>query len=180
MLVDMIGDRLKELRTGAGMNQPEFASIVGTSKQYVSQLESGKNLMPSGEFMEGWARHFDVSPRWLVSGSGSKYAATSAVHHSQTLRLDPDMIAETHRVLRELYEESGRVFSIEEEPERFVQVYQIRAGMSEEPSQDEWIKFGRKLIVLPPQGATKDERDDGVPTQGTGTGKQPGRVRRKA
>lgn len=174
----MIGDRLKELRIAAGMTQLEFAAVVGTSKQYVSQLESGKNLKPSGDFVEGWARRFGVNVRWLISGIGPKHAAVDS--GSQLLRLDPNMLAETHKALRELYQESGRVFSIEEEPARFVQVYQMRAGMSEEPSQDEWIMFGRKLVVMPPQGATTDGRDDGVPAKGAGTDKQPGRVRRKA
>ena len=70
----MIGDRLKQLRVDAGMNQPEFAAIVGTTKQFVSQLESGKNQKPNAELLEGWARYFRVNLRWLVSGSGPKNA----------------------------------------------------------------------------------------------------------
>jgi phage repressor protein C with HTH and peptisase S24 domain len=73
MLVDMIGTRLKELRTAADMSQPEFAAIVGTTKQYVSQLEGGKNATPNGTYLEGWARHFGVNHRWLASGVGPKY-----------------------------------------------------------------------------------------------------------
>ena len=78
MLVDMIGDRLKQLRLDAGMNQPEFAAIVGTTKQFVSQLESGKNQKPNAELLEGWARHFRVNLRWLVSGTGPKQAPVPA------------------------------------------------------------------------------------------------------
>lgn len=78
MLVDMIGDRLKQLRIEAGLNQPEFAAIVGTTKQFVSQLESGKNQKPNAELLEGWARHFRVNLRWLVSGSGPKDAPALA------------------------------------------------------------------------------------------------------
>lgn len=78
MLVDMIGDRLKQLRVDAGMNQPEFAAIVGTTKQFVSQLESGKNQKPNAELLEGWARHFRVNLRWLVSGTGPKNAPVPA------------------------------------------------------------------------------------------------------
>lgn len=78
MLIDMIGDRLKELRTDAGMSQLEFGAIAGTTKQYVSQLELGKNVTPNGVMLEAWARHFGVSPRWLVSGTGPKKPGTAA------------------------------------------------------------------------------------------------------
>lgn len=78
MLVYMIGDRLLELRTEVGMTQPEFGALVGTTKQYVSQLEKGKNTKPNSELVEGWARYFKVNVRWLVSGVGAKHAAQGA------------------------------------------------------------------------------------------------------
>jgi len=106
----MIGDRLKQLRLDAGMSQPEFAAIVGTTKQYVSQLESGKNQTPNAEFMEGWARHFQVNLRWLLSGTGKKHVAASSsdgdwaniqgVRQSAALGdgAAPDEYAETHKL----------------------------------------------------------------------------------
>lgn len=66
LLYMSIGERLKPLRVAAGMNQPEMAAVVGTTKQYVSQLESGKNQAPNGQFLEAWSRHFGVSLRWLI------------------------------------------------------------------------------------------------------------------
>ena len=71
----MIGDRLKELRTDAKLNQVQFADIVGTSKQYVSQLEKGRNKDPNPKFIEGWARHFGVRMEWITSGKQPKQAA---------------------------------------------------------------------------------------------------------
>lgn len=110
MMLDMIGDRLKQLRTDAGLNQPEFAAIVGTTKQYVSQLESGKNQTPNATYMEGWARHFRVNLRWLVAGTGKKYATVAdedtdwanIVSVRQAASLGdgavPDEYAETHKL----------------------------------------------------------------------------------
>lgn len=69
-----MGDRLKALRTAAGLDQPRTAAIAGTSKQYVSQLESGRNKNPRAEFVEAWARHFGVSVQWLATGKGDKSA----------------------------------------------------------------------------------------------------------
>jgi phage repressor protein C with HTH and peptisase S24 domain len=71
-----IGDRLKELRESEQLTQPQMAEIVGTTKQYVSQLEGGKNQTPNGQFLEGWARHFRVSLRWLATGQGPKVTIT--------------------------------------------------------------------------------------------------------
>ena len=71
-----IGDRLKELREDEQLTQPQMAEIVGTTKQYVSQLEGGKNQTPNGQFLEGWARHFRVSLRWLATGQGPKVSTT--------------------------------------------------------------------------------------------------------
>ena len=154
-----------------------LSRIVDISADYLWQMGKGIGKSARGVSDANAAKvetRLGKEPGWMDSDLSAPEG------RSQALRLDPNMLAETHKALRELYQESGRVFSIEEEPARFVQVYQMRAGMSEEPSQDEWIKFGRKLVVMPPQGATGDGRGDGVPAKGTDTGKQPGRVRRKA
>lgn len=182
MLVDMIGDRLKELRLAAGMSQPEFAAIVGTSKQYVSQLENGKNKMPSGEYLEGWARHLRVNPRWLVSGTGPKHAETPAGGGSHRVRLDPTMIAETHRALRKLEHAGGRDFSLENvgQAARFVQMYEIRATMSARLTRDEWTEFEQKLVAIMAPTGGDDGRTDGVPADGTGTKKVARGLQRKA
>ncbi len=70
--MESIGDRLRELR--GDLTQPEMADIVGTTKQYVSQLERGVNNTPNGTFLEGWARHFRVRHQWLVTGKGPREA----------------------------------------------------------------------------------------------------------
>ena len=183
MLLYMIGDRLKELRNDANMTQGAFGEIVGTSKQYVSQLELGKNIMPSGEFLEGWARHFEVCARWLVSGTGPKYLKNDTSHHSHSLRLDPARMTEVHKALREIVEDAGMVFNLEDEvlAERFLHAYELRDRMSASPSDDEWTKYGAKLArIMTPQGAKEDGRGDGVPAQGTDKGGVARRIRGKA
>lgn len=167
MLVDMIGDRLKELRVAAGMNQPEFAAIVGTSKQYVSQLESGKNQMPSGEYLEGWARHFKVSPRWLVSGTGPKYAESASIEGSHLVRLDPERIAELATVLAERWKDVPGGFDLrnEDHAAHFVLCYGLFINMKERPVPENTVAFSAALTS--PQGAKRDERGEDVPTAGT-------------
>jgi phage repressor protein C with HTH and peptisase S24 domain len=64
----MIGDRLRELRLEAGLNQPEFAAIANTSKQYVGRLEKGFNKDPNPKYIAAWAKHFKVRIEWIISG----------------------------------------------------------------------------------------------------------------
>jgi transcriptional regulator with XRE-family HTH domain len=75
IMLYMIGDRLKQLRTEAGLSGEAFGAIAGTTKQYVSQLESGRNQTPGAEYLEKWARHFKVSMRWLLDGHGPKFVS---------------------------------------------------------------------------------------------------------
>lgn len=107
----MIGRRLKELRDDADLSQGDFGAIVGTTKQYVSQLESGKNQIPNGEFLEGWARHFKVNMRWLIHGKGPKeiqpvdddtdWAPVLGVHQAAALGdgAEADEYASTHKLM---------------------------------------------------------------------------------
>lgn len=74
MMPPMIGDRLKDLRTGAGIDQPGMGKIAGTSKQYVWRLEKGLNKDPNPHYIERWAKHFRVRMEWITTGKGPKEA----------------------------------------------------------------------------------------------------------
>lgn len=163
-MLDMIGNRLKNLRIDAGLSQPEFAAVVGTTKQYVSQLELGKNKIPNGRFLEEWARHFGVAHRWLVSGEGPKLikvpphasdsplsdaallaAAASAEELAPLTHLDPDRVASVAAALHEAYRRDGGAYDITAEPKRFVLWYALREILPETVTQDEFIRLGLLL-----------------------------------
>lgn len=77
-LVDMgIGDRLKALREKAGLDQPGFAAIAGTTKQAVSQIENGRTKVPGGLYLLRWAKHCDVNLEWLITGKGDERPTVS-------------------------------------------------------------------------------------------------------
>ncbi len=100
----MIGDRLRELRLDAGLNQPEFAAIAGTTKQYVGRLENGSNKTPNPKFIEAWAKHCNVRMEWITSGALPKEAGGRA---SQAARPDFEMIASAVNVLQHYLELVG-------------------------------------------------------------------------
>jgi transcriptional regulator with XRE-family HTH domain len=89
--METIGDRLKALRLAKGINQVQAAEVAGTTKQAVSQIESGRTQNPGGLTLYSWARFYDVNLEWLVTGRGSKSA--------QSMRLSPEIITVTQQVL---------------------------------------------------------------------------------
>jgi transcriptional regulator with XRE-family HTH domain len=158
-----IYSRMAEL----GRNQSELAKACGIKEPSVSGW-FGKGSRPtrmiSGDNLVSVAKFLGLTPEWIITGKGKKSASDQG---SQSVRLDPLMIAETHRALREVYEEEGRVYRIEAEPARFMRVYELRASMSNTPSQEEWVQFGMKLAaVMTPQGADIDGRGNAAPAQG--------------
>lgn len=111
MMADMIGDRLKQLRTEAGLTQEAFAAIAKTTKQYVSQLESGKNQVPGPEYLDRWARHYGVNLHWLLTGRGQRERDESSHDDGSWVDITgikqaaalgdgatPDEYAETHKL----------------------------------------------------------------------------------
>jgi transcriptional regulator with XRE-family HTH domain len=128
MLYMSIGERLRSLRVGAGLTQLEMADIVGTSKQYVSQLESGRNQIPNGQFLEGWSRHFGISLRWLSTGKGARDHADEA---SQSGRLDSEMVSAVAEAMRIVMARRGRQVDLteQEQSELFVEAYAELAAM---------------------------------------------------
>ena len=54
------GERLKALRTAKGLTQQQLAQALGTTKQNICFIETGKN-MPGTRLMLALADFFDVS-----------------------------------------------------------------------------------------------------------------------
>lgn len=176
---ESIGARIRSTREEQGIKRGDLAKTMGLAYTTLADLERGK--AKSTTKLHKAAERLRVNIEWLETGRGPKYAEPTPDHQSRSMRLDPSMIAVTHRVLRELYaSDLGVPFCIEEDAcaARFVQVYALRAGLSARPTPEEWVEYGRKLeVIMKPQGAL-DGRGDGVPTEGTGTKNVAGRIRR--
>ena len=125
---------------------------------------------------------YGCSAVWLTTGGGDQAQPSNPApeSHSHLVRLDPTMLAETHRALRKLEHAQGRKFSLEDEDcaARFVQLYEIRAAMPIHPTQDEWVEFGQKLAAIMTPTGGDDGRGGGVPAHGTGAKKVARGVRR--
>ncbi|WP_161556433.1 helix-turn-helix domain-containing protein [Xanthomonas arboricola] len=97
-----IGDRLRELRTDAGLTLEQAGAIASTSKQSMSQIEKGVTKEPGGIAIVTWAKHYGVSVEWLITGKGARQAGSS---HSA--RPDFDKIAAAVNLLSHYLELVG-------------------------------------------------------------------------
>lgn len=168
--------RMKRLRLRAGLkSQQQAAEAIGCERGTVGMWEAPSSAVDSvgSEYLLDVAAAYKVRPSYINTGEGDDgFPWTPDVtpgRHSQPLRLDPVMLAETHRALRKLEHGEGRTFSLEKEEDavRFAQLYEMRAAMSAHPTQDEWVEFGQKLAAIKTPTGGGNGRGDGVPADGT-------------
>lgn len=70
--MNTIGDRIKEIRSEAGLTGEAFGDLVNVSKSYISQLESGSRANLDKLKIDVIAKHFAVNKDWLEHGKGPK------------------------------------------------------------------------------------------------------------
>ena len=65
-------DRIKKIRTDAGLNQTDFAKKLSISRSAVCKIESGDNN-PSEQTLKLIQADFSVNENWLRTGEGEPY-----------------------------------------------------------------------------------------------------------
>lgn len=158
-----IGARLEELRKAAQLTQQQMADIVGTSKQYVGRLEKGLNQTPNGVFLADWARHFNVSARWLSSGEGPR--AASAQQASQSTRPDFAKLSTSVLLLRHYLDFTGDPPEWISDPVLLETAYEVVDQFGAEVRPDNVFDL-TKVLAKKIRGGTDGE---GQPVRGTRT-----------
>lgn len=80
----MIGQNIKALRKAQGMTQPEFASMLGISRNTLSRYENGTNTV-STELLDTICQKFNVSYLELV---GEEKLLTPVEDYELTLKIE--------------------------------------------------------------------------------------------
>ena len=75
--------RIKELRGARGWTQQHLADLAGTSKGYISQLESG-DRSPSAETLRALASAFRVDASQMIAPSSDE--ARDIMHHLEVFQ----------------------------------------------------------------------------------------------
>lgn len=154
-------------RSGA---QTEFAERIGKSPTYINQVAAERPFKVIGSAM---AREIEkalhLERGWLDNPHDSV---------SQPLRLDPGMLAETAKALRERGEAEGRRFSVEADPERFIRAYRMREELAGTSDASNVLALALRFADSE-RGPGSDRREHGVPPEGT-HGRGMGKGRQKA
>lgn len=61
----MFGEALRLVRSYHDINQSDLASVLGISRSYLSEVESGKKV-PSLDLLQRYASHFEIPLSSLV------------------------------------------------------------------------------------------------------------------
>jgi len=77
-----LNENIKKLRVARGLNQVEFAKILGVSKQCVSNWEND-NVMPSIEMLVKIADFFNVTTDYVLGRNEKKYLDVSGLTDEQ-------------------------------------------------------------------------------------------------
>lgn len=167
-MIDMnVGDRLKQLREDHDLTLEQAGKIAGTTKQSTSQIEKGVTKAPGGIFLYRWSRHYGVDLEWLITGKGEKRYA------SQSARLDPEIVRTTHELLRESYQDRGKRYDIEAEPDLFAMTYLTLAARAGKPRLADLVGIGQAI-----QERQQGAEDDGTERLGS-TGRDHSRAGKK-
>ena len=76
------GSRLKAARNKAGLNQEALAQRVGSSKGYISELETNPDIRPSAELVMKLAEEVGTTVEFLMRGDGEKAPIDAAFFRS--------------------------------------------------------------------------------------------------
>lgn len=71
--LNLLANRIKEIRNSLNLNQKEFAERIKISKGYLSEIENGK-YSPGFAFIYNLAKEFNVSLDYLFFGHGNIFA----------------------------------------------------------------------------------------------------------
>ena len=81
-MVLMLNENIKRLRLARGLNQVEFAKVMGVSKQCVSNWEND-NVMPSIEMLIKIADFFNVTTDYILGRNEKVYIDASGLTDEQ-------------------------------------------------------------------------------------------------
>jgi transcriptional regulator with XRE-family HTH domain len=161
--METIGERVRKLRDSKNIERKDLARDAGMSYTALSDLELGKTANTTK--LRKLAALLGVDVDYLESGKGQS-DLHGTLTRSQSVRLDPAIVRSVARALRKVYAEAGREYVLEEEPERFVWLYEIGASAGEAAAPDNMVRLLLKQDSTQARAST-DERVDGVPVGGT-------------
>jgi hypothetical protein len=155
-------------------DQAQKLGALGSS--YLSQLKAGKKMGDdTARKIEAALRRphgWMDQPQWKID--------RPSLPHSQSVRLDPEIVRDVARALHEVYrDELGKTYSLIDEPELFAEMYERVAALGDVDSRSNLIWLGSRITTLAQQGAPTDERNKDMHGKGAAQ-RASGPTRKKA
>lgn len=69
-----LGKRIKQMRINAGLSQVALSRLVGTTPQFVSNIENDRNLIPARLIVD-FSRALNVVPEKIITAQVKDYKA---------------------------------------------------------------------------------------------------------
>jgi transcriptional regulator with XRE-family HTH domain len=166
-----LSDRLREAMADAGINQKDLAAACGVKPPSVNGWLSGRAKFLRGENLLLAAKALNVSDQWLATGKLPKERTTPAESHSQSVRLDPEIVRDVARALQEVFAELDyEPFNLAKDAELFVELYQRVRERGESSSVGNLVWLGTRIKERARLGAPSDERSKGLHGKGAAPG----------
>ncbi len=136
----MIGDRIKQARTAAGLSQRDLAAWAGISAMAVHKYEAGKNTPSSGVLL-ALARALGVRTEYFFRASAVEL---KEVEYRKHARLPKKIL---RQIEGDVIEQIERYLELEEYlPSRPIEPFQVPKGVPEQIDDPEQIEHAAQAV----------------------------------
>lgn len=125
------------------MSRDELGRRVGKKYSYIAELENGG--MKSSTKLHTIADALGLNAAWLETGKGEKFSQPKPQSQSQSLKLDPMILAESIAACRSLAKRQGWDYDPQFNADVTCDAYALRLLLPDAPSQTDVIDFGQKV-----------------------------------
>lgn len=149
--------RLKSLMESMGLTQQRLAQLARTSQASIYRYLSGK-ASPQPRALEELAAALHVSPVWLLTGKGSKHAATDSaaavILHRQAVTHPPGTAAAAlagqipDDISRAMEDAHASPFALHSEEEIWDYITTTAASASQEKPLNKRLYLGNMLSAI--------------------------------
>lgn len=98
--LSFFGARLKAVRNKSGLNQEELAKRVGSSKGYISELETNQDIRPSADLVMKLAEEVGTTVEFLMRGDDGEKAPADAAFFRSYQGLDDSTKSKLQSILK--------------------------------------------------------------------------------
>lgn len=138
-----IGERIRQEREAQGISRAALGAAVGRGYSYIAELEN--DGIKRGSHIPAIAKALGVTPEWLETGKGDKRANPAVQSHSQSMKLDPVILAESIAALRQVAKRRGWDYDPETHAESTCYAYELWHELPAAPSTADVIDIGERI-----------------------------------